>query len=55
MFSVNGQMHADYDGTPNAHSDWNFFENSFTNHVGPAATSATKALSLKFSTATKYI
>jgi len=55
MYSVNGQYHADYDGTPNGHADWNFFENSFTNHIGPATTTATKALALKFSTATNYI
>lgn len=52
MYSVNGQMHAGYDGTPNAHADWNWFENSFTNHVGPATTTATKALAYKFSSAT---
>jgi len=56
MYSINGQLHADYDGTPNAHSDWNFFENDFTNHhVGPATSTSVKALVYKFSGATKYV
>jgi len=56
MYSINGQYHADYDGTPNGHSDWNFFENSFTNHhVGPADNTKTKALVYKFTSATPWV
>jgi hypothetical protein len=44
MFSVDGQ--------PN---DWNFFSNSFVNHIPAATTTAPKALSAKFAGETKYI
>jgi len=49
MYSVNGQYHDGKDGTPNSASDFNFFAKDFTNHhVGPATTTALKAVDYKF-------
>lgn len=44
MYSVEGQP-----------GNWNFFANSFTNHIGPAVGIKKKILAKKFATATKYI
>ena len=44
MFGVNG--------TP---GDWNFFEKSFTTHIGAASGAALEAVAAKFSTATDFI
>jgi hypothetical protein len=43
MYGVNGQP------------SWNFFENSFSNHIGPAEGTALKLVAKKFSGATSYI
>lgn len=44
MFSVNGQP-----------DDWNFFSNTFVNHITPATSLKVKALEKKFSSATSFI
>merc|ERR1711939_572443 len=44
MFSVDGQP-----------GNWNFFANSFTNHIGAASGAAVKALAAKFAIETGYI
>jgi len=55
MYSVNGQYHDGKDGTPNSASDFNFFAKDFTNHhVGPATTTAVKAVDYKFTSATPW-
>lgn len=45
MFSVDG----------NPEGNWNFFSQNFYNHIKPGTSTATKALSAKFATATDYI
>jgi len=56
MYSINGQYHADYNGNPNVWPDYNFFENSFTNHhVGPAKNLKVAALVKKFTSATPWV
>ena len=45
MYSVNG----------NPQGNWNFFSQNFSNHITPGTTTATKALSAKFATATDFI
>jgi hypothetical protein len=45
MYSVDG----------NPEGDWNFFSQNFYNHIKPGVSTATKALSAKFATATDYI
>lgn len=45
MYSVNGNPKGDHD----------FFSQIFSNHIGPGTTTATEALSKKFSSATEFI
>jgi len=53
MFSINGQFRGTHEKPL---SDWNFFDNNFTNHhVGPADNAKVKALVYKFSGATNYV